>query len=784
MDQCAMTLRKDDDIWLLGKPILELPACRIPTKGDVIRLFFYLKDGLMKHEKHSSCNGAVADKVVIEVQQQWAKTGIEIQRKDKVKAKILDLYDNYRTLQKKKGCKSNEEKEKIFSEELKQYFFIAHQDAQAKIETDRLRTKKMKDEDLEFLSALQAQKKVCLGAEDKIYTRKVERKMKRTKVFLRKKMDQKQSKQNLFSTIGESSGQQSGNESTDSSSVDLPEDEEFECHVKEKSLTSVAKKKDMVTLQLPKNPLKSAKISTMADRLNLSAGQRTALMAAVISEGGADLKSVTLSKSSTRRAGKEIRTETALHIKASFTAPKYATLHWDGKIVPGDNERLAVLIAGLPAHREGKLLGVPVIADGTGTTQATVTHAVIQEWSVENAIVGLVFDTTASNSGWKNGVCVKLETLLGKKVFYFACRHHVLERILCAVWQKLFGATSSPDTPEFKDFQQHWDSLAQRSTYKTLDIRDRRLKRQQEVVVAFFRELLSVPESDDASEDAMPRDDYRESAELMLILLGEEPPRGVHWLQPGAFSHARWMTTILYSAKMYAFGEQLNYDQGKMDKLRRICLFNALFYVKAWLSARSAADASVNDLQLWNDLIWYKRFDPAVAQAAMTALNRHLWYLTEEIAPFALFSTLLSDSKKKQVIQQLLKHEDDATSCLQKGMPIFPQLSTSSPTQLSSLIGAKSWQLFRLLHVDNSWMNLPPTQWVTDAAYNEAAMFVHNCRVVNDMAERAVKLITDFAGTITKDEIQRQYLLQTVEKHRREISNFKKTTLRDSLAYF
>ena len=39
-----------------------------------------------------------------------------------------------------------------------------------------------------------------------------------------------------------------------------------------------------------------------------------------------------------------------------------------------------------------------------------------------------------------------------------------------------------------------------------------------------------------------------------------------------------------------------------------------------------------------------------------------------------------------------------------------------------------------VLHVDNSWLKLPPTQWLTDAAYNEAAMFVHNCRVVNDMA--------------------------------------------------
>jgi hypothetical protein len=171
----------------------------------------------------------------------------------------------------------------------------------------------------------------------------------------------------------------------------------------------------------------------------------------------------------------------------------------------------------------------------------------------------------------------------------------------------------------------------------------------------------------------------------------------------------------------------------------------------------------------------------------MTALHRHRWYFIEKIAPFALFSPVLSDFDKKQVIRQLLRHEEDTSSCLQQGVPIFPQLSTSSPTHLSSLIGAKSWLLFRLLHVDHSWMHLPPIQWMPLMQHimNEAAMFVHicrvNCKVVNDMAERAVKLITDFAGTITKDEQQRQYLLQTVEKHRREISNFTKNTFCDAL---
>jgi hypothetical protein len=258
----------------------------------------------------------------------------------------------------------------------------------------------------------------------------------------------------------------------------------------------------------------------------------------------------------------------------------------------------------------------------------------------------------------------------------------------------------------------------------------------------------------------------------MLVLLGEIPPRGLHWLQPGAFHHARWMSTILYSAKMYAFGKQL-YDQTKMDSLHRICLFNALLHVKFWLSATSAVDAPVNDLQFWNDLKWFRKVDPVVADAALTALNRHLWYLTEEITPLALFSNLVSDAEKKQIARQLLRMKDDAP--LQLGVPTFPELA--STTKLSSLIGKQSWLLFQLLEITPDWLKLSPSQWHSDDMYHKAATVVKHCRVVNDLAERAVKLITDFATTLTKDETQRQYLLQVVEHHRRQIPDFKKSTL-------
>ena len=44
-----------------------------------------------------------------------------------------------------------------------------------------------------------------------------------------------------------------------------------------------------------------------------------------------------------------------------------------------------------------------------------------------------------------------------------------------------------------------------------------------------------------------------------------------------------------------------------------------------------------------------------------------------------------------------------------------------------------------------------------------------------DLAERAIKQITDFGNSITNDETQKQYLLQVVESHRSKITDFRFT---------
>ncbi|GBM42959.1 hypothetical protein AVEN_140835-1 [Araneus ventricosus] len=94
------------------------------------------------------------------------------------------------------------------------------------------------------------------------------------------------------------------------------------------------------------------------------------------------------------------------------------------------------------------------------------------------------------------------------------------------------------------------------------------------------------------------RGDYSECAENILILFGEIPPGRACCQKPGAFHKSRWMSTILYSEKLYAFSKRLEYDNGKIQKLYQICSFCSLIFVKVWLNALKAADAPINDLML------------------------------------------------------------------------------------------------------------------------------------------------------------------------------------------
>ncbi len=65
--------------------------------------------------------------------------------------------------------------------------------------------------------------------------------------------------------------------------------------------------------------------------------------------------------------------------------------------------------------------------------------------------------------------------------------------------------------------------------------------------------------------------------------------------------------------------------------------------------------------------------------------------------------------------------------------------------------------------------------WNENADFLFARNVVAHLNVVNDGAERAVKLVEDYCDKVTKEPEARQKLLQSVEHHRKQFSEFKKS---------
>ena len=281
----------------------------------------------------------------------------------------------------------------------------------------------------------------------------------------------------------------------------------------------------------------------------------------------------------------------------------------------------------------------------------------------------MTFDTTASNSGLRKGAAKLLEEELGRKLLYLACRHHIYELQIGAVWQELLGEVKGPDNTMFKHLRAQWSSIDKTEPFiLTLDESD---PDHQWLIELRTRTLTDLRAILGREQEYLPRADYREVAELTMVVLGETPPRaGFQFSYPGAISQARWMAVNIYTLKMFMFQDQLGYSQEVREKLLRVVMYISLLYARMWMSSVRPADAPSNDLQLYKDLLQYEEHDAEVAAVARAKLSNHKWYLTQELVPLALFSTLTTDEEKYSIVTKIKIHPKPSSFNL--GRPQFP----------------------------------------------------------------------------------------------------------------
>jgi hypothetical protein len=161
------------------------------------------------------------------------------------------------------------------------------------------------------------------------------------------------------------------------------------------------------------------------------------------------------------KAMKKQAEEMKINMKRTLKEENWA-LHFDGKKVNG-KELQVVLIKN--AEKEVRL-GVLTLENSRAQTIATGIKDILDYFELWAAMKMIVTDTTAVNTGRKNGVVVILQRqqkLLNLPVAqYVGCQHHVLDRILKHVMDETLGGdTSSPDIAyDFvDDIVREYDSL-------------------------------------------------------------------------------------------------------------------------------------------------------------------------------------------------------------------------------------------------------------------------------------------------------------------------------------
>ena len=754
------------------KPLEKFSGIQLPTNSDVLRRYFSIRDEFKNRPKRE-----IFGILFGELQQVWAKIPCPVMKKQSFTDKMIKLHDKWRDLT-KNFDKLTEQTKNSFEDELKSLCNVAAKNAEHQIRTDRLRTDAQKSQDIEFLLDQGTTRVSRFGIKDSKYEKKCSIREKRAKQHGVPMQDIFVAEIPVpFDDDGEDDMNQIANKSTthDNAGDDdcykpthwyykkLLRNEEKE---EEKIGEVYSTKKFIVNRQL---------LSTL-DRTNTSDRKGTQIVSATAKAMGKDISKCTISTSTLRRVRKSMRNEMSSKIKNSFEPPKRIVVHFDGKILSDSSgnigDRLAVIISGnTREYRQGKLLSAKIIADGTGQSQADEVVSTLTEWNLTDNVVGMCFDTTSSNTGWLSGAAVRIENQLQKPLLWLPCRKHIAELILKAAWESVFGRDMSPYFAEFKHFQDVW--------WKHLDKTKTSPLEHKKWMNIPIKEAIA--ECERALTGSFARDDYKECLELVLIVLGAKPSRTYHFKKPGAFHKARWMAPMIYGLKLFLFRVQMKKPAEDQKKLEKFSVFICLFYIRHWIKTNFASQAPLADLEFYKAMLQLKERPSMknIAAAALDKLQNHTWYLNQEYVPLSFFCPNVNNEEKTEIAEKLVLVESPHSYSMGYPTPVELPKSKESGLQvrLSDSVGTGSLYMFERMGFSKDFIYQPVEDWVNLESFKKMKIFVDHLLVCNDPAERAIKLISDYAHSLTNSETDRQNLLQVVEWNRKMYPDQSKATL-------
>ena len=432
----ATATRSKTEVYLLGSTIDVLSGSKLPSTGDVLRLYVHkLKSASTKHE--------AAATVIKEVQLFWERARIPMRRADHAIAQLEELVRKWEGLKKNKTRRTATQvaNEETLTETFNDLFDVAHQDA--------LQLIKIEDDKQFLLAQREKGRRGVMGGIDMSQTRKEETQVIKKQRQLRLKEKQQTDIAALDRNISLASSDSASTTDNESDSETEVADE----GVSQQPSTSNQKRRKINIL--------TPDVLSSLDRTKTSDRQAVQIIAPIIHATGQNVEEYNINRSSVRRYRQKHRIELSSALKSDFNTQKPLVLHWDGKLMAdltGDEkvDRLPIIVSGSGTEQ---LLCVPKLPSGTGKAIADALMETVSDWDIADKIKALSFDTTSANTGRLNGACTLFEQHLGRNLLHLACRHHILEIILEEAFSTTMGPSSGPEILLFKQFKAFWPNI-------------------------------------------------------------------------------------------------------------------------------------------------------------------------------------------------------------------------------------------------------------------------------------------------------------------------------------
>ena len=181
--------------------------------------------------------------------------------------------------------------------------------------------------------------------------------------------------------------------------------------------------------------------------------------------------------------------------------------------------------------------------------------------------------------------------------------------------------------------------------------------------------------------------------------------------------------------------------------------------------------APYNDLKAIQTAYGLRKVSKNIGNALLLSMGRHTWYLTPQLCVLSFGDKEVPSETKLRMLLALIEFEEpnEFQRCKLSNVQI------GETTELPELISEQSYLLFKHFKISRASIK----EWLNNSLYTidvfnhpqllDFIAWIKNISVVNDGAERKIKLIKDFLSA-TRYEDHLQNVLFVVKKSRKNLT--------------